>query len=165
MSPKLYPSVKGLVSVSQTHWTKVQLVFIVDLGSIKNAMGKKKSLSIVELRNILIQTKRALRQEVCRRRKLETALKAMTDNLRTKTQELSDLRQNYQRLTPREREVMTLVVEGQLNKEIAAATGVTERTVKFHRRQIMDRMQAGSLAELVRMAERLQNYSQFQYLT
>ena len=85
-----------------------------------------------------------------------TKEKQAEESLRRKQQELSRLLEHYERLTPREREVMTLVVEGQLNKQIAAKTGITERTIKFHRHQIMERMQARSLAELVRMAEKLQ---------
>jgi len=55
-------------------------------------------------------------------------------------------------LTPREREVMQLVISGLLNKQIAAELGASERTVKIHRGQVMRKMQAGSLPDLVRMA-------------
>jgi FixJ family two-component response regulator len=58
-------------------------------------------------------------------------------------------------LSDREREVMTMVTAGMLNKQIAAELNLSEITVKFHRRRVMDRMQAGSLAELVRMCERV----------
>ena len=65
------------------------------------------------------------------------------------------LRQRYERLTPREREVLPLVVAGLLNKQIAGEVAASERTVKFHRAHIMKKMEAESLADLVRMAERL----------
>jgi len=69
--------------------------------------------------------------------------------------ELSELRARYERLTAREREVMRFVVAGLLNKQIAAELGAAERTVKFHRAHLMEKMRADSLAELVRMAARL----------
>jgi FixJ family two-component response regulator len=65
------------------------------------------------------------------------------------------LRRRFESLTPREREVMGLVVVGLLNKQIAREVGTSETTVKIHRRQAMEKMGAGSLAELVRMADRL----------
>jgi FixJ family two-component response regulator len=69
--------------------------------------------------------------------------------------ELGELRRQYESLTQREREVMTLVVRGSLNKQIAAELGTSEATVKAHRAQLMRKMQAESVAQLVRIAEGL----------
>ena len=68
---------------------------------------------------------------------------------------LAELRARFDALTPREREVLLHVVSGRLNKQIAASLELSEATVKMHRGQIMRKMHAGSLPELVRMADRL----------
>ena len=66
------------------------------------------------------------------------------------------LRERFESLSPREREVVAMVVSGMLNKQIAAQIGTAENTVKVHRSRAMEKMQANSLADLVKMIERLQ---------
>ena len=68
---------------------------------------------------------------------------------------VAELQERYATLTERERQIMTLVVIGRANKQIAAELNLSEMTVKVHRGQVMRKMQAGSLPELVRMADRL----------
>ena len=93
-----------------------------------------------------------------REQDLLDALKLALDRDRITRQQRAEqaaLRARYDSVTPREQQVMGLLVTGLLNKEIATTLGVSEVTIKVHRSQIMQKMQADSLANLVRMAERL----------
>ena len=69
--------------------------------------------------------------------------------------EVAGIRVRFDTLTPRERDVLRLVIQGRLNKQSAGDLGISEKTVKFHRGRVMEKTQAGSVAELVRQADRL----------
>ena len=86
---------------------------------------------------------------------IEKDRKASTDRAHTAV-----IRARYDSLTPREKEVFNLVVAGLLNKQIGGELGTSELTIKTHRGRVMDKMGAESLADLVRMSERLKPYTQ-----
>jgi FixJ family two-component response regulator len=93
-----------------------------------------------------------------KRAELLAAVAAALGRARTQAEsrrEAADLRERYAALTPREREVFALVAAGTLNKVIGDRLGVTEHTIKIHRGRVMEKMGAGSVADLVRMAARL----------
>jgi FixJ family two-component response regulator len=98
--------------------------------------------------------------------KRETLLEAIRRALgrderqRTVRSEADELRRRFDSLTPREREVFDGIVSGKLNKQIADDLGMAERTVKLHRAQVMQKLAAGSPAELGRLAERLRLLSE-----
>jgi FixJ family two-component response regulator len=84
----------------------------------------------------------------------------LDETMRAQHAELTSLQKRFEQLSPREREVMDLVVTGIINKQIAGQLGISEVTVKIHRRQVMEKMQAESLADLVRMSDKLKNQMQ-----
>jgi RNA polymerase sigma factor (sigma-70 family) len=88
---------------------------------------------------------------------LEAIQEALARDRQARQQQavLQDIQRRVQRLTPRERDVLTLVVAGMLNKQIAAVLGTSEKTIKAHRAQVMQKMQASSVAHLVRLAEKV----------
>jgi FixJ family two-component response regulator len=88
---------------------------------------------------------------------LDAVQKAIASDraLREERQEVDEIRGRFESLTPREKEVVDLVVAGLLNKQIADQLGMSELTVKTHRAHVMEKTQADSLAHLVRMAEKL----------
>lgn len=85
---------------------------------------------------------------------IQVALERNRARLEQET-EIASLRSRFESLTPREREVLSLVVSGKLNKQIAAEIGTSEAAVKVHRSQLMRKLGADSLPELVRIAERI----------
>lgn len=88
---------------------------------------------------------------------LDSVQKALASDraLRRERREANEIRARFESLTPREKEVLELVVAGLLNKQIADQLGMSELTVKTHRAHVMEKTQAESLAHLVRMSERL----------
>jgi FixJ family two-component response regulator len=87
---------------------------------------------------------------------LEAVERAVTKDVKDLSDEgdTAEVRERVKLLTPRETEVFALVVTGLLNKQVAAELGIGEKTVKVHRARVMEKMQAGSVAELVRLADR-----------
>lgn len=83
--------------------------------------------------------------------KIETAVASFREQL-SEFEELESLQSIYANLTPRETDVMRLIVQGRLNKQIGDELGISPRTVEIHRAHVLEKMAAGSVAELVRMA-------------
>ena len=129
------------------HGVKLPIIFITGHGDIPTSVRAMKAGALEFLtkpfhdQDLLDAIRQALERDRAARRH---------------SKEIAELRERFDALTSREREVMSLVVAGLLNKQIAAELGISEVTVKIHRGRVMNKMGAQSLAELVRMTERLE---------
>lgn len=126
--------------------TDMPIIFITGHGDIPMSVGAMKAGAVEFLT-------KPFNDEV-----LLTAIRQALERSRLallQESEMQELRDRYAALTPREEDVMKLVVSGLLNKQVAGELGITESTVKAHRGQVMQKMKANSVADLVRMTARL----------
>ena len=126
--------------------TDMPIIFITGHGDIPMSVGAMKAGAVEFLT-------KPFNDEV-----LLTAIRQALERSRlglAQAADMQELRDRYASLTPRERDVMALVVSGLLNKQVAGELGITESTVKAHRGQVMQKMKANSVADLVKMTARL----------
>src|SRR5262249_21234708 len=144
----MLPGLSGLELQRELARAQVSLpiIFITGHGDIPMSVQAMKAGAVIFL------TKPLRNQDL-----LDAIREALTLDraARGQRRELAGLRQQYALLTPRECEVFTLVAAGRLNKQIAEELGTSERTVKAHRSQVMKKLAAKSLADLVHMADKL----------
>jgi FixJ family two-component response regulator len=126
--------------------TQIPIVFITGHGDVPTSVTAMKAGAVEFLLKPLadVDVLEAIERAIARHRAT-----------RVRQTEMAELQSRYGSLTAREREVMQGVVKGLLNKQIAAELGISEITIKVHRGQVMRKMMAGSLADLVRLAEKL----------
>ena len=134
--------------------------------SEQHRIAQELDFETTQQKEALAIAKEELKKENEQRKAAEQALRSLEAHLsraaqaasaaeESNTSQLAGLRESYARLTRREREVLPFVVAGRLSKQIAAELGTSEITIRVHRGQIMRKMQAQSLAELIRMTDRL----------
>ena len=142
------PDINGLELQSRTaEENHPQIVFITGHGDVPSSVRAMKAGAVDFLTKPFVEADlmRAIHAAIAKDREI-----------RAKRAELDELRQRFSTLTPREREVLPLVVSGLLNKQAAAELGISEVTMQIHRGKIMQKMRAESLADLVRMAGTLE---------
>ena len=142
------PDASGLdlVGVLDAEEAPIPIIFITGHGSIPMSVRAMKSGAVEFL------TKPFREEDLINA--MRQALERDT-SAKQKRAELAGLRARMQKLTPREREVLGLVVAGRMNKQIAAELGTAEQTIKQHRGRVMKKLGVDSVAELVRLAERV----------
>jgi len=145
------PSGLDLQEALQRQGVELPIVFLTGHANVPSAVRAMKAGAVdflskpVERETLFAAIRRALAQDEVRR---------------ASRGEASELRERFASLTPREREVLDLIVAGRLNKQIADELGIAERTVKAERAQVMTKLGANSPAELGVMAERLRKLSE-----
>lgn len=141
----------GLQAALEMRVTPPQVVFVTGYGDVSSTVKAMRAGAVD-----------VLTKPVPQDRLVAAVGRALVrDHEACKLQEqLRGLRTRYDRLTLRERDVYERVAQGELNKQIAVNLGMAERTVKWHRAQIMDKLRASSLADLVRMSRHLPPYSE-----